>query len=401
MKELINIMKKKILFMVINMNVGGTEKALLNMISELPKDKFDITVLMLEKYGGFLNYIPSEVQVKYLEEYKNIKKEINTPPLKTIFRAIRSRKIVKAFIMAYLYLLSKIMKERSLFYKFILKGFPVVKNEYDVAVAYAGPMDFISYFILNKVNAKKKVQWIHFDINKIAFNKYFAAKIYKKFDKIFVVSNEGKEKLINRLPDLNDKTEVFTNLISSKLIKEEASKGKGFNDEFKGIRLVTVGRLSSEKGHDIAIKVLSRLIKDGLNVRWYCIGGGNLRKKYEELVDNLNLKSEFIFLGEDPNPYHYIKDCDIYVQPSRHEGYCITLAEARALQKPIVTTNFTGAKEQIKNKQTGLIVDVNEDQIYYAIKKLITNADLCQEFCKNLSKEKYDTYEIEKIFSLV
>ena len=73
-------MKKKIVFMIINMNVGGTEKALLNMISEIPKDKYDITILMLEEYGGFLNSIPHEVHVKYLKGYEHIKDMLNSPP---------------------------------------------------------------------------------------------------------------------------------------------------------------------------------------------------------------------------------------------------------------------------------------------------------------------------------
>lgn len=83
-------------------------------------------------------------------------------------------------------------------------------------------------------------------------------------------------------------------------------------------------------------------------------------------------------------------ECDIYVQPSRHEGYCITLAEARYLNKAIVTTNFTGAKEQIRHEETGLIVDVDEDDIYEAIKKLVINQNLCEYFSRNLAIENYD-----------
>ena len=93
--------------------------------------------------------------------------------------------------------------------------------------------------------------------------------------------------------------------------------------------------------------------------------------------------------------------CDIYVQPSRHEGYCITLAEARCLHKPIVTTDFTGAKEQIKDGETGLIVSIDENEIYNAIVKLINNTDLCKKFSDNLAKENFDTtHEMKKIYNL-
>lgn len=79
-------------------------------------------------------------------------------------------------------------------------------------------MDFIIYFVLNKIKERKKVQWIHFDIAKIGFNKKFTEKSYKEFDKIFVVSEEGKEKLISLIPALNNKVEAFFNIILCKLI---------------------------------------------------------------------------------------------------------------------------------------------------------------------------------------
>ena len=106
-------MKKKIIFMIINMNVGGTEKALLNMISEMPKDKYDITILMLEEYGGFLNSIPTEVHVECLNGYRNIKDELKNPPQITALSYLKKGKIVKAFNVFIIHLISKIFKDRS------------------------------------------------------------------------------------------------------------------------------------------------------------------------------------------------------------------------------------------------------------------------------------------------
>lgn len=177
-------MKKKILFMVINMNVGGTEKALLNMTNELPRDRFDITVLMLEKYGGFLDSIPNDIQLEYVKGYDQMKVLLNRPPFITAFENFKSGRLIKAFNIISLHLLSKITKERSLFYKYILRDTPEVNRKYDIAIAYAGPMDLISYFIAYKVAAGKKVQWIHFDVSEIGFNHRFASKVYKKFNRI-------------------------------------------------------------------------------------------------------------------------------------------------------------------------------------------------------------------------
>lgn len=387
---------KSILFMLINMNIGGTEKALINMLHELQKEKYKVTVLLLEKYGGFLDQIPDWVEVKYLSEYKNLKKYINEPPKKNVKELLIKKEYINAFTLFLSYCISKLKDDISYYYKYLLKDVSDLE-EYDIAVAYAGPMDFITYFIANKIRAKKRVQWIHFDISKIGFNKRFAENMYSKFDKIFVVSEEGKNKLNRLIPSLSDKTEVFFNIISSTFIKDMAENEEGFNDNYNGIRILTVGRLSREKGQDITISVLEKFIKQGYEVRWYCIGEGNMRKELEDMIKNKNLQDNYILLGSKRNPYPFMKECDIYVQSSRHEGYCLTLAEARCFNNPIITTNFTGANEQIRNEKTGLIVNFNQDEMYTAIKRIIKDRELRDYIGNNLGKELIDTSgEIEK-----
>ena len=392
---------KKILFMCINMNIGGTEKALLTMLNEMDRSKYEITLLMLEEYGGFLNQIPDGIKVMYLKEYKALKKFINDPPQLLAKELIKNRKVIGGLSLLVIYIISKLMKDISIYYKYILRNVDTLNEEYDIAIAYAGPMDFISYFVINKIKSKKRVQWIHFDISKIGFNVNFAKKIYDKFDKVFVVSNEGKDKLINFLPSLKDKTEVFFNIISCKMIEKMSYEGEGFSDDFDGTRILTVGRLSKEKGQDLIIPVLKKLKENGYKVRWYCIGDGPAKKEYEKLVDKLNIKDDFIFLGSKLNPYTYMKECNIYVQPSKHEGYCITLGEARCFNNPIVTTNFTGANEQIVNENTGLVCEINEEEIYKAIKKLLDDKKLYKNIKDNLNNEIVDsTKEIRKLESI-
>jgi glycosyltransferase involved in cell wall biosynthesis len=394
-------MKKKILFMVINMNIGGTEKALLNMINEMPKDKYDITILMLEKYGGFLESIPNWVNIKYFHGYKNVKGTINNPPLQTIKEALKNKKILHALFLLVLNLLSKFSKERSCLYRYLLRNYPIDSTKYDVAVAYAGPMDFISYFVIEKVKAKKKVQWIHFDITKIGFNLKFANKNYIKFSNIFVVSKKGKEQLATKIPKLRDKIDCLYNIISPHHITELANKGLGFTDSFTGLRILTVGRLSKEKGQDLCIPVLAKLIKEGYNLKWYCIGEGSARTEYEKLIQQYNLEKDFILLGQNQNPYPFMKECDIYVQSSRHEGYCITLAEAKCFNKSIITTNFNGAKDQIRNEHNGLIVNFEEYELFSAIKNILDDEILRFKLQKNLEMDRgenaKDLYKLDKV----
>ncbi|MGG4167734.1 glycosyltransferase [Rossellomorea vietnamensis] len=388
-------MKKKIVFMVINMNIGGTEKALLNMINEMPKDQYEITVLMLDKYGELLDAIPKEVNVEYLEDYATYKQLLNRPVKTTIVELVNQGKIVKSIALGCVHTFSKIFRNKMLYYNYILKTLPAYKNKYDVAIAYAGPMDFISYFVAKKIKAEKRIQWVHFDVTKIGFDKMLCKKLYKIFDKVYVVSNEAEKKLINKIPSIKGKTEVFVNVISHKTILSQSETGYGFEDNFDGKRILTVGRLSKEKGQDLAIEALAKLINEGFNVRWYCLGEGKERANYEQLIKDNNLQNHFILLGSNPNPYPFIAECDIYVQPSRHEGYCITLSEARVLNRPIVTTDFTGAREQITDNVTGLIVGVNSNEVYYGVKKLLSNSKQRNKLIESLEREK--THHIKKI----
>lgn len=359
---------KKILFVLSSMNIGGVEKSLLSLLSTFPKDKYDVTILLLNKKGGFLEYLPSWVNVEEADWFKYVNSIIMQPPQTTVKNYIKENRFFKASSFMKDYFFSKYMKNRYIYYKNILKEIPEYKEEYDIAVSYAGPTEIIDAYVAKKVKAKKKVAWVHFDVSKHLINKKLYEKLYKDYDKIFAVSNEAKKKLLDKISGVERKTEVFFNIVSENLIKEmaEAEQEVKYDDSF--INIVTVGRLSKEKGQDLAIETLRLLKNDRYKVRWYCVGDGNSKKEYEELIKKYELEKDFILVGAKPNPYPYIKNADIYVQTSRHEGYCLTLAEAKCLKKIIITTDFTGAKEQIKNNKNGFIVNANVVDIYNKIK---------------------------------
>ncbi|OZU89277.1 glycosyl transferase [Virgibacillus indicus] len=392
---------KKVLFMLSSMNIGGVEKSFLSLMTAMPKDKYDVTLLLLEKKGGFLKDIPDWIKVEESDWFKQVKPIIMQSPQKTISGYVSKKQFLKIPSFMYSYLLSeKVLKDRYIYYKNVFKAISEYKDEFDIAISYQGPTDIIDYYIANRVNANKKISWVHFDVTKHTINKKLYKKLYKKFDKVFAVSKSGKEKLIEKIPSIKDKTEVFMNIISKQLINEMAEKDINLDEDYKGKKLVTVGRLSREKGQDIAIRVLARLRKNGYEVRWYCIGEGKERTAYEQLIQEYGLKDDFILMGATPNPYPFIKRSDIYVQTSRHEGYCLTLAEARCLNKPIVTTDFTGAKEQVIDGYNGWIVK-DEEELYEKTKKLLENRLQRGEFQMNLSKLEIDTsIEINKLLNI-
>ena len=89
------------------------------------------------------------------------------------------------------------------------------------------------------------------------------------------------------------------------------------------------------------------------------------------------------------------------MQPSRHEGYCLTLAEAKRFNKPIVTTDFVGALEQINNNETGLIVKFDECEIEKSVLKLIKDEKLRERLCSNLEKINYKNDTLEGLYALI
>ena len=395
-------MKKKILFMVSSMNIGGVEKSLLSLLAVIPKEKYEITILTLDKKGGFLEYIPNNVKLIEAEWFKYIKPIIMDTPQNIIKRYIKNYEFLKIPSFIYSYFKSKKTNDRYIYYKHVLKSIPECKEKYDAAIAYAGPTEIIDAYISRKVKAEKKIAWVHFDISKHKINKKLYNNLYERFDKIFAVSNECKKKLDEIIPAVRNKSEVLLNIVSEDLINEMSESNIDFDDNYKGIKIITVGRLSKEKGQDLAIKTLAKLKKDRYDVKWYCIGEGNSRQEFEQLIKEYNLENDFLLLGATSNPYPYIKNADIYVQTSRHEGYCLTLAEAKALNKPIITTNFIGAYEQIKDNENGIIVSCNEDDLAGAIRKLIDKKEICSKFSNKLRKEKIDTTkEVNKFFKVI
>lgn len=376
---------KSLLLVSHKMNLGGTEKALLTLLESLKKEPVKITLLLLEKGGLLEKEIPSFVEVRYLEDFEEIKPLIFNPPLQTIQNLIQQRKLVQAFRHSLTYFKVKLTGNWHYFYTSAIKR---KKNlgVYDIAVAFAGPSDFISYLILEKVNAKKKIQWIHFDIEKVISNFSFGKKFYPKFDHIFCVSNSAKEIFLKHFPELQNKTEVFENIINRKAILQQANEGESFQDNYSGIRILTVGRFTHEKGQQLIPEVAAQLKADGVDFRWYLVGDGRQRKAVEALVKERGLENNVIFLGKQMNPYPFMKNCDIYVQPSLHEGCPLTVAEAKVFCKPMVLTNFASAKDLIVHGETGLIAEISSESIYFAVKDLVDHPEKRSKFSTNKMK---------------
>lgn len=364
-------MMKKVYFQLAAMNIGGVEKSWLNLIDTLPKDEYEIHLGLIKPYGGYMEYIPTNITIHNVDCYNEIKSELNDPPQFVLKNKLIKGELICFIILFVLYLQCKITNNRYYLYKYLTRNVPVEDEIYDEAYAYAGPSQMTDFYVCEKIQAKEKYGWIHFDVTKFGIDKGMTRKLYKSYKKIYVVSETAKEKFDSLFPEFKDKTEVRYNVVSKDQVVRLAEEGDTFTDNYSGRRILTVGRLTSEKGQNVAIEALKILIDKGIEAKWYFVGDGNIRKECEERAESLGISQNVCFLGTQTNPYGYMRDCDIYMQPSRHEGFCITLAEAKCFNNPIVATNFTGAEEQLKTVSNSVVTGMSAEEIAKVLEKFL------------------------------
>ena len=353
------------------MNVGGVEKSLVNLLSVLPQEIYDVHVGLVHPEGGFLPFLPTGVSLHHVTDISDHWEELKTPPLHTIWAYFLRGRFLKSLYASIVYLICKLRGSFMGWVQYVLKDTNGIETPFDIAVAYAGPSSDIDYYICKKVQAKKKIGWIHFDIDKVGRDSKLINKLYCNYEQIVAVSDSCRMKFINTFPQLEEKTIVYNNVVSPNLILSQAEGADTFEINTYSKKILTVGRISREKGQIVAIDALRILVDKGYDVVWYFIGDGNDRKACEHKALNLGVKERAVFLGTQTNPYGYMRDCDVYVQPSRYEGYCVTILEALCFNSPIVATNFTSIHEQLKERQNGFVVGMSAEEIADGIEKAL------------------------------
>ena len=216
------------------------------------------------------------------------------------------------------------------------------------------------------------------------------------------VSDSTREILNEVFPEYKDKIEVIYDISDPNLIIKMSLLGEGYDDNFDGLRILTVGRLANQKGYDIALDACKILKEKGINFRWYSLGIGPLKEEIEKYIADNKLEDYFKLLGVKSNPYPYIRNCDIYVQTSKFEGFGLAIAEARMLNKPVVTTRFDAVYNQMVDRKNGLVVDMDAKGISDGILELINYKELKSEIVEYLTREKKGNIEeLDKFYKLI
>ena len=372
-------MKKRVLFMMDSLTCGGAEKSLVSLLPLLDYDKIDVTLMLVERGGLFECYVPKQVKVVTLPQPTGLRMKWAS------IRCSLQLRFNKIF--------GKKEHGAETIWKYIDNAFPALKDSYDYAFAYQ--QGFPTYYIANKVHAIKKYSWVNVDMMKAGYNVNFNAVVYDKYTNIIGVSDAVHIDLVNQ-GYVSDASKVITiyDILNPQLIRK-MSQESGFDDNFKGIRLVTVGRMTPQKSYDLAVLAAEELRKRGYKFRWSFVGDGISRSLIEKMIAERNLEGYIELLGEQANPYPYMAACDVYVQTSSFEGFGLTVTEARILGKAEVCTNFPSAYNQITDGETGLICEMNPKAVADKIELLFTNVDLKAKLEGNVAKEVNKTAETE------
>lgn len=368
-------MMKKVAIILDEMSIGGIPKACVDFANQL-KEYCEVVILMKNTTGNLIKELSKEISVKIVQ----------TPSFKkTIKRLIQNHKyfVLIKYILQYFCwtrLSNRWVKVNNL----TVKNYGIYEDdEYDCAIAYHGMNISQLLMTLYGVKAKKKIAWIHGDHPFEGVNKQDVNDIYNEFDKIYCVSPSVCTRFLTDFPGLGNKVDSYKNLLNTDKIRKLAQETTDEKVTNNCLKIVTVGRVSTEKGQEMIPEIVAKLKEKGIEVCWYIVGDGSDLERIKKISEKWNVSESVKFLGAKTNPYPYMEMCDIYVQPSYTEGYCLTVCEAAILGKPIVLTEIAAA-EILENNKTAIVVKPCADDLANGIEKLIKDPSLKQEIEENL-----------------
>lgn len=395
-------MKKRLLFVNESLTLAGGEKSLIALLSNIDPEKYAID-LQLFHYGGELDqFIPAYVNVLPPIPYTTFVAQSFVQNLFTVFRRGHLR-----FLWSRLKYSLALRKgvfnhpEKAQIYWESVKSCIANSNEsYDVAIAYAQGVP--TFYVMDRILAKKKIAWVNVNVKFSERNKIYQEQYYIKYDSIVAVSEVTNNHLQQLFPSLTKNIVTIADIIDyPNVLKMSKLSAPGF--QLGVYNILTVARLNrDQKGYDISLEAC-RILKDkGYMFNWYAIGEGPYKDEMIAYIKENELGEYFTLLGTTSNPYPYFLAADLYVQSSRHEGYGLSIAEARLLNKPVVTTRFDTVFMQMVHEKNGLVVDIDAEAVADGIIRMMEDKELYDNIVYNLQKEpKVNLESIQQFYELI
>ncbi len=389
--------KRGILFVVNTMGLAGAECALIALLQDIDKQRFQVDLFSLVPIGEVFASVPEGVRV------------LNTHPNDASVLAKAGRRRIALQVLRSMLNLPALahfvwtlprnfrwqwrhrkqtsgMQMDKLCWELLADAAPRFDQTYDLAVAYLE--GGATYYVAKHVKAKKKAAFVHVDYKQAGYLPSQDAPYYRIYDAVFGVSRDVVDTVLEAHPFLAPRAHVFHNRVNIAQIRKRVLEGKGFADGYTGLRLLTIARLHPQKALNIAVGAMALLHGMGLETRWYVLGEGPERASLQKLIAQNGLESSFVLLGSTNNPYPFIAQCDIYVQASHYEGWGIAITEAMALGKPVLATACAGPCEQITSGENGVLISlpVQARQLAEAIYQLAQDEKLREKITRALEQ---------------
>lgn len=385
---------KKILFVIHALEYGGAERSLVNLLNELPQDKYAVDLLLFQRKGDFLAQLPPWVHV------------LDTPgAISGLYAPVSGAgkyRLTKLVGTACARVVRRTRKSRSAWRwrHFYRRKIAMLPGHYDVAVAFTGSE--ILYFVTDRVQADRKMVFIHNDYRTAGYSAKDDAPCLAKMDAIISISQQCVQVLREVFPELQERMHYLENITSSAVVRARAEAFAPEEYEKGPHCILSVGRLWPQKGFDLAVDAAAILKKKGLDFRWYIVGEGSLREELQKQIDALGLTEVFFLLGTRENPYPYMKHCDVLVQSSRYEGKSVVLDEAKMLCKPIVATAYPTVADQVIDGCEGIVTDMSADGVAGGVLRMLQDTALRERITAYLADHEYGNQsEVNKYMQLL
>ena len=394
-------MKPRILINMHYMEIGGAERALLGLLNAIDTDKVDVDLFINQHTGEFMKLIPEKINLlPEISAYSVIEKPISTAIKKGHFDIALARILAK--LHHRLSPLNKSLKDASIFHyvaKYTTPWLPSLKKygNYNLAISFLAPHNIVK----DKVSAVKKIAWIHTDYSIIDINAKEELSVWDSYDNIISISTDVTKSFTTKFPTLREKIIEIENILSPAFIHQQSKLFIPAEMQGDYMKFCSIGRFCHAKNFE-NIPYIAQLLKEkGLYFRWYIVGFGDTSETIEN-IKKTNTADCVILLGKKENPYPYITNCNIYIQPSRYEGKSVTVREAQILSKPVVITNYPTAKSQVKDGFDGIICELDNNSIADAVYNLATGKNKQTGISEYLLSHDYGNMsEIEKIYNLI
>lgn len=386
-------MKKKIIFVTKALWIGGIETALVNLLNNLDYKNYDVTLLVLHSELDMKEQINSKCRLIIIDreqtfsfnnayKYKNLYHLTEEPD-----NPSRLHNMMMWAVPAIKWI------ENRLYVRYIRN---LMKGEsFDTAIIYS---DVVAEAAICSVKADKYLMFYHHGAMRHVYHDKIA---YKKCEKIIAVSENQANELRKFVPKYEKKIIAIHNLTDVDGICAKAAEPIVEDFDNTKFNIVSVGRVSHEKGMDIAVRACAKLVKDGfVNVCWWIVGDGPAMSEVKQAISESNMEEYVKLVGMKGNPYPYIKRADLYVQPSRFEGNPMTIIEALILGQPVVSTNNKGAQEIIEDGLTGVLCRISVECITSEVEKLMLDKEKLNNFKKNVAKIDFKNSNYQCVLSL-